>query len=471
MSEVLTAIKALGEKVDKAVEQAEAQGKDIAELKKKSTNQPTPNQVFGIRKGEDPLSSRPMYMAKAARVAIGQLDHNEAKLELEFSNKLKKALGGNYSGNQILIPLSWDMMPEDVRRDKEFEPYRKALHDSVSDIDPDILESRKLVQVYEKNERKYLRKTAMSYIDQSTGGALVQPPMYGDLIPILKNKAVLPNIGAVQVPLPAQGSIKYPRQTGVTTVYQVPENTAGTESNPTFDDITLEPKQFIGLVRVSNQLLTFAPGIAEAAIRNDMAEQIGLTFDLKGLEGTGGPNQVKGIINQPGIGTVTAFVTGADGNTFSPRDIARMIKKAMVSNSDIKTWIMRPDMWLGITESRADATVPGDAAGNYLFNMLRLFSDDFGETLRQRKVVTSNQISGSRTKGAGTALTYILGVDGQEIIIGMHGAMVLDANPYETTAFTSNQTLLRAILFGDVQVRRGAGVVFMDSLIVPNLDT
>jgi HK97 family phage major capsid protein len=436
-----------------------------------------PNRVPHIREGENPLSSRPMYMFKAALVATRNLDASEAKLELEFSGKLKKALQesygqkqANYGANAMLIPLSWSHLPEELQRDSSFAPYRKSLHEAVAHLDPDEMICRKSVEVLDPALRKRIYKTSMSYIDQQSGGALVAPEAFGDLITILRNKAVLPNIGARNVPLPAQGSIRYPRQTGVSQTNQVPENTAGTESNPTFDDIVLEPKQFICLVRASNQLLTFSPGLAEATIREDMAEQAALTFDLAGLEGSGGPNRVKGIINQTGITSVTSKVTGANGDSWSPVDTARMLRAAMTRNSDIKTWVMRPDMWLGITETRADAVTPGDSQGNYLFNMLREFSADFGDNLRQRKVVTSNQVSASRTKGSASNLTYILGLDGQEIIVGMHGAMVLDANPYETTAYTSNQTLMRAILFGDVQIRRGAGVVLMDDLIVPNLD-
>lgn len=438
----------------------------------------TPGFVPHARTGEDPLSSRPMYMFKAALATLHPATRDKAKVEVEFSGKLKKALidcwgekGTEYADHQLLIPLSWDMMPDDVQRDAEFQPYRKALHDAVAGLDPEILGSRQATQVLTARERGVIYKTAMSYIDQQAGGAMVAPPEFGDLIPILRNKAVLPNIGARNIPLPAQGSIKYPRQTGVTTTYQVPENTSGTESNPTFDDVTLEPHQFICLVRASNQLLKFAPGLAEATIREDMAEQAALTFDLAGLEGGGGPNRVKGLINQAGINTVAAKSTGTNGDTWTPVDTARMLREAMKRNADIKTWIMRPDMWLGITETRADSVTSGDSAGVYLFHMLREFSADFGENLRQRKVVTSNQVSASRSKGTGTTLTYILGVDGGEILVGMHGAMVLDANPWETTAFNSNQTLLRAILFGDVQVRRGAGITFMDTLIVPNLDT
>lgn len=439
-----------------------------------------------IRSGEDPLSSRPFYIARAANVLTGQAAPDTAKFEIAESERLKRALaevygGDKYPRNSVVVPIDWNLLPDTVRLDKSFAPMRQAMHEAVAHVDPEFLETRRSVEVHDSRAAKtrmtdarYVQRTAMSYLDQQSGGALVAPPQFGDLIPILRNKAILPNIGAVFVPLPPQGAIKYPRQTGVTTIKEKPENTPADESNPTFDDVTLEPKQFIGLVRASNQLLAFAPGVAEMAIRNDLAEQIALTFDLAGLEGSGGPNRVNGIVTQASKAspawTVNAKVTGANGDTWTPPDVSRTIRKNMQRNSDVKTFVMRPDMWLGITEARADAVAAGDKQGAYLWNMLRMFGEDFGETLRQRRVVTSNQVSNTRAKGNATNLTYILGLDGNEILVGMHGVLVLDANPWETTAYASNQTLLRAILFGDVGVRRGAGVALMDTISVPNLD-
>lgn len=431
-----------------------------------------------VRRGADTLSSAPFSIAKLSQVTTGAAGMETVPTEIAESNRLRKAMVefygqgvGDYPIRSFLVPLAWECIPDQIARDSQFDGLKKSMDAGVGSIDPDYFDSRAAVQTYTKGERVVLKKTAMSWINQQTGGALVAPAAFGDLIPILRNKLVLQNIGATNVPLPTQGSYTFPRQTGVTTPQNLPENTAATESNPTYDDVTMTPKQFITLVRASNQLLTTAPALAEASIRNDLGEQIARKFDLDGLEGKGGPNRITGLINQPGISTVVAKTTGANGDTWKPVDVARIIRAAMAKNSDVKTWVMRPDMWLGITETRADAVTPGDAAGGYLWSLMRQFADDFGTTLRQRAVVTSNQVSGSRTKGSGTTLTYILGVDGQEVMVGMHGVLVIDANPWETTAYASNQTLMRAILFGDVAVRRPAGIAFMDSLIIPNLDS
>lgn len=435
-----------------------------------------------VREGEDPLTSRSFYIARLASVVTAPISDRDnkaahAKMEVDDSVKLQKALEGvygrdaEYPAGSLVVPLSWAHMPDQVRKDRAFDPMKKAMAQAVVDVDPGFWESQTAARVEsDPDMRRLFKKATMSYLDQTTGGALVAPPEFGDLIPILKNKAVLPNIGAQQMSLPPQGTVIYPRQTGVSDSTATPEGVAGSETNPTFDDIELSAKQYIGLVRVSNQLLRFSPGIAEAAIRTDMVEQAGLRFDKDGIDGVGGPNRVTGIINQAGVGLVVAKSTGATGDTLTPPDCARLLRKAMQRNSDVKTWVMLPDMWLGITEFRADGTTPGDSSGNYLFQLLRDFKDDFGDVWRGRKVVTSNQVSRTRDKGGATNLSYIIGVNGEDVIVGMHGALAIDANPYETNAYAKNQTLMRTILFGDVKVKRGAGVVYMDDLIVPNLD-
>lgn len=432
------------------------------------------------RNGENSMSSRPLYMSKAAMVVSGMIDAECAKLEIQEFGRFRKAMqdhGNEYKAmkkNSLLVPLSWKLLPADISRSSDFMPMRKALHDAMAEeyYDPDSIIHRKSVDVHRSKADEMKYKATMSSIDQTVGGAMVAPPAFGDLIPLLRNKMVMPNIGARNVPLPSQGSMQVPRQTSASTVNERPENTAGVESNPETDTITMNPREFIGLVRSSNQLLTYSPGMAEAMIRSDMTDVMALTFDFACLSGSGGPNLVEGIIKQAVAtgGTVQAKTQGVDGNEWTPPDIARTIRTNMDRNSDVKTWIMRPSMWLGITETRADSVAAGDQAGQYLWSMFRTFGEDFGEMLRQRKVVTSNQVVNNQTKGAGTNLTYILGVDGDEIMVGMHGAVVMDANPWGDAAYAANQTLFRSIMYGDCKIRRGAGVAYMPQLAVPNLD-
>jgi HK97 family phage major capsid protein len=65
---------------------------------------------------------------------------------------------------------------------------------------------------------------ALSWMDETVGGALVAPPMMGELIELLRNNEVLMAAGARVLPMPPQGRITFPRQTSAMTAFHVGES-------------------------------------------------------------------------------------------------------------------------------------------------------------------------------------------------------------------------------------------------------
>lgn len=425
------------------------------------------NQVH-VRKGEDPLTSRPFYVAKAA-AALEAGDPTIAKQEFECSRLLRKALTAydpnyKYQGNSIILPLAWHLLPDEVRHASEFVEYKKSMAAAIDGMD----QGEVVRQLGEHRSKAFFQKAPQSYQDQTLGGPLVAPPEYGELIPLLRNRSVLMNMGCRQIALPPQGAIYYPRQTGAMTPDQLPENPVVgiAESNVTTDDLVLSAKQFIGTVRTSNQLLRFSQGAAEALIRDDMMAQIQLLYDKAALEGTGGTSRVLGLINTPSINKVVAKTPAANGDTWTPIDMVRMLAAAQNLNSDVKNWIMLPGQFLGITETRSTGgPTAGVQDGQYLFELMRTFGTNIENKLRGRPVEVSNQVSRLRTKGTAQNLTYILGVDPDEIILGLHGAVELAVNTQADSVFVKNQSLLRVVMYGDAAVRRPAGVTLLDQLL------
>lgn len=420
-----------------------------------------------VRQGEDPLSSRPFLFSRAVGLAMGDEECREnSKFEQEESNRLKKALrdlnkGASYKSNTVVVPLSWAHLPDAVRESAEFAPLQKAMREgaiAAMNADP---------EEYARSTGRPFKKATMSYQEYSTGGSLIQPPEYGDLIEPLRNNAALLNLGAQSVPLPPQGTVMFPRMTGDVTAYALGENPASgiTESNPTTDDLTLTAKAIAALVPVSNQFLRFSRGVGETVVRNSLTAQLGLQFDKQGLEGVGSSVTIQGLINVTGITTVVAKVVGANGNTWSPRDMARMWAAAKKRNSKITHWIMAPGTFAGISEYRADAVTVGDQSGGYVFDLMRMLGHNPEAKIRGLPVVESTQVSLARTKGSATDLTYILGVDKDEIMIAMHGALEIAVADQDGTDFAKNKSKIRAIMYGDVGVKRQAGVTFMDTLV------
>lgn len=410
-----------------------------------------------VRTGEDPLSSRPFLLSRLVAAVADPEVRSEAKYEWDECAKLKKAMGVN---GGVWVPLSWALMPDAVKDSNDFIPLKKAMAATAMElaaIDPERFAAETGVPL----------KKAMSYLDYAAGGSLIAPPEFGELIEPLRNTAVLMQIGATTVPLPPQGSIVMPRMTSDVTPEFFAENPSSgiTETDVGTDDLVLTAKGIGGLVRLSNQFLRFSRGVGETVVRNSLNATLALKFDKAGLEGVGSPVTIQGLINTPGISTVVAQVTGADGNTLSARDFARMVMTANEANSDISHWIMRPSTYHGVTEFRADAAAIDDQKGPYLFDLIRALGFNPEKKLRGLPVMVSNQVSKTRTKGSGTALTYVLGVDKQEVMIAMHGAVEIAVANQGDTSFAKNQTLVRATMYGDVGVKRQAGVTFMDTLV------
>src|ERR671939_946754 len=102
----------------------------------------------------------------------------------------------------------------------------------------------------------------------------------------------------------------------------------------------LQAKKLGVFVKLNNELLRFASPSAEGLVRFDMARAAALKADLAMLEGTGG-TQIKGLITYSGIGTHTASTTGANGDTFTPADVALMESKLPDAVDAPTAWVMR----------------------------------------------------------------------------------------------------------------------------------
>lgn len=438
---------------------------DVTGLKKTVENLQKPAYLNGqaptfIKGGMASMQEDKFMVSRLVGNLFGSVDDSECKFEREHANKFKKAMssrfGHNYDKDAYVIPLDWSLIPDDVKKEEFSQVIRKGMQAAVADVDPEGMPS-----VYRK---------AMGFLDQTAGGSIVAPPILGEMIPVLRNKSVLNQIGATTVSLPPNGQIQYPRQVTASTVYSVPENPSANTAETEFDtdSVTLSAKQFIGLVRVSNMLLKFSEGNAEALIRNDLMAQAALQFDKDGLEGRGGTSRIQGLINTPSILNHTAGSVGVNGDKFTPEDGYEMLaemEERNINTEDGIAWIMRPRTWYGINQFRADAVTAGDQQGLFLFNLVRAFGQKIEKSLHSYPVHTSNQVSAVRAKGSASNLTYVLAVSPQEVLLGMHGAIELSLNTQAESVYARNQSLLRVVMFGDVGVRRQAGVNLCDQLI------
>src|SRR5262249_26244550 len=82
------------------------------------------------------------------------------------------------------------------------------------------------------------------------------------------------------------------------------------------------------------------------------------------------------------------------------------------------------------------------------------------------KVVRSSQVSNTRTKGAGTNLTYVLVGYFPDWIVARMGAMEFLASGLGDTALQNDQTYLRGIQHIDAGARHAASFLWGDQLLI-----
>lgn len=448
----------------------EKQNKSIDEITK--SNDEFRKNPFGsphARKGEDPLSSRGYSMVKALGVLAGHVSPENAKVECEVGTKLKEYHSGHkgYAFAQqksLMVPMAADHLVGDNRLACEIREVTKA---GVSHYDPaEVAHFRtKLVAAgYTK---------ALSWLDESVGGALVGPPAFGELIEVLRNNQVLMAAGCKVIPMPPTGRMIWPRQTTAMTAYHNGESTQLTESTPGTGDVNLSAKKLTTLAKLPNELFHFSSIPIEAFVREDMGKVMALRMDVQLLEGVGSTTAPKGLINYSNINTQTSNGTPASANAgypIHPRDPYEMIAKVEEQNATFRAFIMRPLLWSGLVNKRADAITAGDGAGAFLFNVWREPSADMSVerlkvgNLSGYPVFKSTQVSKTRTRGSAVDLTYVLGGDFQDYLLALSPAIEFAVSNQGDTPFTYDQTWYKGVAYYDGAPRHEASFVLMDQM-------
>lgn len=428
-----------------------------------------------VRKGESVLTSRGYSFLKLFQVMSGKLTKEEAKVEIGLHNELQKRLHDDYGyvkaeANSIMAPMGSELLPCVSDSERAFcAEVRDVVKAGVRGFDP-----REVVEIRRKLMGGARQKT-LSWTDETALGSLVEPPLMGELIEVLRNNEIFMAAGAQTIGLPPNGRLVYPRQTGASTAYYIGENQQIPSSQPQTGDITLQAKKVACLIQVPNELFRYASVSVEMFLRQDMTKVLGLRMDKELLEGKGSSNSPKGIINYANISQYTSIGTPADGNSgypLQPEDVYKMIATVEEQNAIFRAWVMRPSEFAYIVNRRADAVTTGDGKGPYMFNVWREVGERFDlertqvGNLSGYPVHKSTQMSNTRTRGSGTTNnTYILGGDFTDYIVAVAPTIEFAMTQQGDTAFQNDQTWLRAILPHDGAPRHEAAYVFADNLL------
>src|SRR5262245_13236330 len=279
---------------------------------------------------------------KAAAFALGYVGPDQATDEIHAHQQLRDLYAGygfvpHHGQQSFLVPLASAHLPA-------FESQGRRLRDEIhqkmtahaTKFDPEEADWI--------SRRVGFQRKALGTLSDIAGGSLVTLPMLGELIDLQRSMEVFATAGAREVALPPGGRIQFPKLTAASTAYWVGEGGPITESQPATGNLDLQAKKLGVLVKLNNELLRFASPSAEGLVRLDMARAAALKADLELREGTV-VTQIKGVTTYSDITTHIASTTGANGDTFTPADVALMESKLPDAVEAPTAWVMRKAMF------------------------------------------------------------------------------------------------------------------------------
>ncbi len=273
------------------------------------------------------------------------------------------------------------------------------------------------------------------------GGNLVgQEYRDQDFIDPLRRRSAILQTGATTL-ADLVGDAILPRQTNAVTGEWLAEDATSTETDLTFDQLTMRPKTVAGRISWSRQMALQATPAIEMIAKRDLSEQLALALDLAALTGTGASNQPRGILNTSGIGAVSLGVNGAVPTYDNLVELESAIANVNADTGSL-SYLTNSRM-----RGRLKRSVRFGAGTD-----TPLWSDD--NRVNGYAAYMSNNMPSNLTKGTGTNLSAMLFGNWQDLLIGLWGGLDLLVDPY--TLSDRGRVRISAFMSADIQVRRPA---------------
>jgi HK97 family phage major capsid protein/HK97 family phage prohead protease len=363
--------------------------------------------------------------------AIHSKDFKSAGFEKEVSNEIARQLGRDPAG--IFIPSDLPFAPD--------EQHQRSWN-----------------MVSGQSRMQMRSPYAVGAV--ATGGAAVATNLLADsFVEVLRNAMVTPQLGARYL-TGLVGNIDIPRQITAVATSWTGELVAGTESEATFDKVSLRPKNLTSWGVISRMMMLQATPAIEMLARADLIAQMALALDLAALSGTGTGGQPTGIVNQAGINSI---VGGANGKNIDFDDIIKLYTAPRVANAaqNSMAFAMNSKVVGYLATLKA-------STGSYLWDPQGGLTAGSPDKLKGKSYGESQQLRSTLTKGTASGIcSEVIYGNWQELLIAEWGAIDVAINPYDSTYFKSGDIVLRAIQTADIGVRHGASFSVMSDALTP----
>lgn len=361
-------------------------------LEERGKSNPQPASRLGLSASETDQFS----LVRAIRACADKSWQKSAPYELEVTRAVAQKLGKVADENRFCVP---------------FEVLQRKHN---------LLEVDMLRQALGLGRRDLTVGTA------GAGGFLVKTENVG-FIDMLRNRAVAFRMGVRRLS-GLNGSVTIPRQSAAATaVWLANEAATITESQQTFVQVALSPKNVGAYTEISRQLLLqSAPG-AEGIVTGDLAEVVALAVDLAVLNGSGASGQPTGVINTAGIGAVTGTTLGYAGILEFQSDVAgsNVMPAAggYVTTPSVAALMMQRVKFASTASPLWEGNVWDGSMSGF-------------QAMSSNQVPSANMLFG----------------DWSEVVVGEWGVLEIEVNPYAN--FQAGIIGVRSIYSMDVGVKR-----------------
>jgi|GEM_PF-4934242 len=298
----------------------------------------------------------------------------------------------------------------------------------------------------------------LSSVIQAQGGLLVREEVSDDFIEFLRPAVVLSALGARDVPMQST-ELTIPAQTVGSTGSWIGEGEPITVTAPGVGAVEMRLHTYGAIVPIPNDLLRYAFNNAEAWVASDMRLDIANALDTADLRGSGVAGQPLGLRWR---GRVTRSLGDTTDNIIN--DLVGVFTRAGEASMPMQRlgWGLNWRVWQRLYTLR-------DGIGGFLFKDEMNNGTIMGQPFKRSAIFKSNLDPYGTTVFNKTELYWfdldsVMVARGDGVLLDVSNTAAYESNGTVKSTFSRNQTVIRALVKNDVNVRYRDGVQIVDGI-------
>ena len=298
---------------------------------------------------------------------------------------------------------------------------------------------------FEKEVCDGAKRKAMESASDSLGGFLVPDEAIPQVIERLKARVVAFQLGARQMPAVGSPMTVTRIKTSAGANWVGSENSTITASDLAFDQIEMSPRTLAARVILSNQLIELGNPSVDRIIEDDMVSELAIGADTGVLRGTGASGQPLGMINSANINTasVSANVTYAELQNFvAALDVDDALRGRL-------GWALHPQQFTQVATVKSENATAGTAS----LDVARYAVDQ-----KRPETILGYPFATTTSFAATTGANSMVFANWDDVLVPMWGGVRVSASMDADSAFSMDQTHIRAIMRMDVGLRHPESV-------------